>query len=171
MRHRQWQGRQWHQKKQRQQWQCLPQFVMQLARDPGPLLLTNRLQSRRERAELLARLCDLLSRQVAVGDVTLNAEMSGDPALPVVDAEVMAFDANRSAVHAPLVGLDVDMPRIEHRAPPLLPALDVVREELRRCFPDHVLEQSPVLPGVGLVRDRHPLVSKDIVEQCLLTLV
>src|SRR6185437_6658347 len=53
----------------------LAQLIVNLAGDPGPLLLANRLEPGSEGPQLGAGLFELLGRLGAVGDVALNAEM------------------------------------------------------------------------------------------------
>lgn len=94
--------------------------------------------------------------------------MSGDPSAIVVDAEVVALDAHRSAIHAALVRLRVQVAGVEHRAPTCLAPVQIVREKLRGSLPDEILQRNPVLPGVRFVCNRHALVLKDVFEQRVL---
>src|SRR5204863_8532286 len=73
----------------------LAELVVNLARDAGPLFLADRLQPRRQRPQLLARLLQLLRGTGAVGDVALDPEVPRDPALGVVETHVVAFDPHR----------------------------------------------------------------------------
>jgi len=138
---------------------------VELTRDPGTLFLANRFETRRERSQLLARLCDLGGGEVPIRDIALDTEMAGDTTLLIVDAEIVTFDPDRRSIHPPLVGLGMDVPRVEHRAPSRLSGVDVVREELRRRFPDELRQRDAILASVGFIDDRHSLVMKHVLEQ------
>src|SRR5947208_1344607 len=105
---------------------------------------------------------------MTVGDIALNPEMSGDPSTIVVDAEVVTLDPNGSAIHAPFVGLRVQMTGVEHCAPPRLATVEVMREEFRWRLSDELREWHAVLSRIGFVCDRHALMLKDVLEHHVL---
>ena len=144
--------------------QRLTQLIVQLAGDARPLLFTNRLETRGESAQLLTRLGGFLRGAMAIGDIALNPEMSGDSAAIVVDAEIVAFDAHRSAIHAAFVRLGVDVPSVKHRAPSRFATLEIMREELSWRLSDELRKRNPILSGVGFVGDGHTLMLKDVIE-------
>src|SRR5206468_9267813 len=108
---------------------------------------------------------DLFRGAMPIRDVPLNTEMSRNAAALIIDAEIVALDAHRRAVHAALVGLRVDMTRVEHRAPTRFASLDVVREELRGCFPDELRQRHAILPGIRFIHNRHSLMPEYVLEQ------
>src|SRR6185503_381856 len=95
-------------------------------------------------------------------------EMSRDPPLFVVHADVMTFDAHGRTIHPSLVGLHMRVAGIEHRAPARLARFDIMREELRWRLADELRDGYAILPRVRLVHDRHPLMIKHIIEQRVL---
>ena len=121
----------------------LAQFVVDLPRDAGPLLLARRLDPGREGPQLGPRLLQFLRGQGAVGDVALNPEVSGDPAGGVVEAHVVAFDPHRRAVEPPLVGDAVRVAGVEQRPPAAAAGLEVVPEEVARRQPDELRRVRP----------------------------
>ena len=71
-----------------------------------------------------------LARPLTLGDVALDAEVAGDAALAVVEAEVVSLDLDRRAVEPALVGFHMQTAMVEELAPDAAPMRKVVLEQI-----------------------------------------
>ena len=104
----------------------------------------------------------------ALGHVALDAEVTGDAPFRIVEAQIVAFDVDRGAVEAALVGLDMQPAAIEEIAPHAPAVRQVVLEEVLRRHPQELLARHAVLGEHGVVHFRHALVVEGVVERTLL---
>ena len=91
--------------------------IGQCAQDRAEAMLADRELRGAHRDQHLELALALFNRAAPFGDVTLDAEVPGDPAFSVVEADVVAFDRRRVAVEPALLCLDVQAAAIEEAAP------------------------------------------------------
>src|SRR4051812_49831297 len=101
---------------------------------------------------------------MALGDVALNADVSRESAGLVIKAEIVSLDADGRAVHPSLVGLAVQIPSVQQRAPAGATAGKIMRVEVARRHPDDLRERHRVVAGGRAGCPPQALVRGEVVE-------
>jgi len=100
----------------------------------------------------------------APGHVALNAEVSGDSAGGIVEAEVVPFNRYRRAIELALVGFHVQPSRLEKAPPHFAAVREVVFIKIIGGEAEELLARRAVLREHGIVDFGHALVQKDIIQ-------
>src|SRR5438876_1063248 len=99
-----------------------------------------------------------LLRLLSASDVALNAEISGEAALLIVNTDVVAVQPDRDSVLTPLFAFAMPMAGIQHLADEFAPLGQIVGEDIHRSTSHELLGSCRVQPQHRIVNLGDPLV-------------